>query len=175
MATVFSMDNVKMKDSNKAMSLFNQIINEQKYLAYKIYFIEKYLQEKEPQKYTGKDYLIKDYIQNMKKVDKEFRTFVEKLERWERKSYLLKKERNPADIKKEIETLMDNSNQNPVEVIQSILKNTFDNNLKNCRILETICQDSNFKNFERFLTKNSEIIKQHVKQNIISKNVSQPR
>lgn len=82
MATIFSMDNVKMKDSNKAIPLFNQIINEQKDLACKIYFLEKSLQEKEPQKYNGKDYLIKDYIQNMKKVDKEFRTFVEKLKNW---------------------------------------------------------------------------------------------
>lgn len=175
MAVVFSMNNVKMKDANKAISLFNKIINDQKDLACKIYFLEKYLQENESQKYNGKDYLIKDYIQNIKKIDKEFRLFVEAMGKFQRKIYPLKKERNPSDIQKEMENLFADKTQNPGELVQKILKTTFDNNLKNRRMLETVCQDSNFKNFEAFLIKNSEIIKQHVNQNIISKNVSTPR
>lgn len=81
----------------------------------------------------------------------------------ERKHYPLKKETNPADIKKEIEALLKNNEQDVTEIMQGFLKSTFDNNVKNCIMLGTICQDSNFKNFERFLIKNSEIIKQHVK------------
>ncbi len=175
MAAVFSTENMKMKDADRAISLFNQIINEQKDFACKVYFSEKYLQEKEPQKYNGKNHLIMEYIQNIKNIDKEFRVFVEKLGKYQRKSYNLKKERNPIEIKKEVEDLLSNNEQNVVKVFENFFINTLDNNMKNCKMLETVCQDNNLKNFERFLLRNTEILKQHVKQNIIVKNMAQPR
>ena len=116
-----------------------------------------------------------EYIQNIKNIDKEFRVFVEKLGKYQRKSYNLKKERNPIEIKKEVEDLLSNNEQNVVKVFENFFINTLDNNMKNCKMLETVCQDNNLKNFERFLLRNTEILKQHVKQNIIVKNMAQPR
>ena len=103
MANVFSFNNVKMKDADFCVDMFNTILNEQKELAMKTMFAYEKLKKENPGKFDGKDFLLKDYIDNIRKIDNEFKKFINVLEKYQGVRFRVKKEKSTADIKMEVD------------------------------------------------------------------------
>lgn len=169
MANVFSFNNVKMKDADFCVDMFNTILNEQKELAMKTMFAYEKLKKENPGKFDGKDFLLKDYIDNIRKIDNEFKKFVNVLEKYQGVRFRIKKEKSTADIKMEVDNRLKGDLNNQVEELKKMMQETFTDNKINFRKLSQSCNDPNYKNFEREILKNTEILTTWMKQSVIAK------
>lgn len=169
MANVFGFNNVKMKDSEFCVDMFNTIINDQKELVIKTMFAYEKLRKENPDKFNGKDFLLKDYAENIKKLDAEFKKFILALEKYEGVRFRVKKERPTSDLKMEVDSKLKGDVTYNVEALKKMMQDTFTDNKINFRKLASSCQDPNYKNFEKAILKNTEIITTWMKQNVIAK------
>jgi len=146
-----------------------------KFLGNIIYFSEQYLQKKDPQKYNGKDELVKKYFQNMDEIEKQFEIFVAKLGGWEETKFLLKKAVNSASVKGAVEQQLSRNDQNPGDIVNKMITIKTKEIIKNKEALGKVCLDDNYKNFSKVLSENVSAILKYAKENIISKNPSDLR
>lgn len=169
MANIFSFNNVKMKDAEFCIDMFNTIINDQKELVIKTMFAYEKLRKENPSKFDGKDFLLKDYAENIKKMDAEFKKFVAVLEKYQGVRFRIKKEKSTSDLKMEVDSKLNGDATYNVEALKNMMQETFTDNKINFRKLASSCQDPNYKNFEKAILKNTEIITTWMKQSVISK------
>lgn len=175
MMKIFDVDTTNIKDEYKAVQLFNEIIKGQIELGIAIQNIENHLKAKKPEIYNGKDFLLKDYMQNIEKIDREFKIFAELRGRRAQTYYPLSREQSMAELKFIVSKLLLDNPNDPKKVIDIILKRYHDKSVQNLKILESLCPNQLFKEFERAYVNNQEIIRQHIRQNITTKTSSQPR
>ena len=169
MATVFGVRDIKMKDAAFCIDMYNSIINDQKDLAILATLAYEKLQKDNPGKFNGKDFLLKDYVENIRKLDAEFKRFVEFVEKYESKRFRIRSSRKVEDIQREVENKIAGDAINEVETLKKLMTETFTKNKINFRKLAQACQDPNYKNFERAILKNTEILTTWTKNNVIAK------
>ena len=119
--------------------------------------------------YSTKDFLLKDYIDNIRKIDNEFKKFINVLEKYQGVRFRVKKEKSTADIKLEVDNRLKGDLNNQVEELKKMMQETFNDNKINFRKLAQSCNDPNYKNFEREILKNTEILTTWMKQSVIAK------
>jgi hypothetical protein len=169
MATVFGVRDIKMKDAAFCIDMYNSIINDQKDLAILATLAYEKLQKDNPGKFNGKDFLLKDYVENIRKLDAEFKRFVEFVEKYESKRFRIRSSRKVEDIQREVENKITGDAISEVEALKKLMTETFTKNKINFRKLAQACQDPNYKNFERAILKNTEILTTWTKNNVIAK------
>lgn len=162
MSIVFSFDYVSMSDPNKAISLFNEIINEFIEFGYQTLCVQVILKEKRSQ-------TIDTYINNMVALNNEFRVFVEKLQMFNGGifSYTLKSPRNIQDILNETIKIVDDCGKSPNIIVEKIRSKTVRNLSIKMGTLKHICNDPNFEQFDKFTYTNYINLIQYVNNNIL--------
>ena len=169
MATVFGVRDIKMKDAAFCIDMYNSIINDQKDLAILATLAYEKLQKDNPGKFNGKDFLLKDYVENIRKLDAEFKRFVEFVEKYEGKRFRIRNSHKMEDIQREVNNKLTGDATSQVDMLKKMMTTTFTNNKINFRKLGQACNDTNYKNFERAILRNTEMLTVWMKDSVISK------
>ena len=83
--------------------------------------------------------------------------------------FRIKKEKSTSDLKMEVDSKLNGDATYNVEALKNMMQETFTDNKINFRKLASSCQDPNYKNFEKAILKNTEIITTWMKQSVIPK------